>query len=128
MDINSRATKFDIVRAWWLGGRSIRSSAPAQFAGLTKNFGPVQALRHVDLDVPAGQVTALIGDNGAGKSTLIKTVSRHLSGDHRRDVLEGRAGPRPHAPRRHRSGHRDRVPGPRALRQPGHRAEHVPGS
>ncbi len=43
--------------------------------GITKNFGPVQALRHVDLDVPPAQVTALIGDNGAGKSVLIKTIS-----------------------------------------------------
>jgi ABC-type sugar transport system ATPase subunit len=42
---------------------------------ITKAFGPVQALQHVDLDVPAGQVTALIGDNGAGKSVLIKTIS-----------------------------------------------------
>jgi len=43
--------------------------------GITKDFGPVQALQYVDLDVPAGQVTALIGDNGAGKSVLIKTIS-----------------------------------------------------
>jgi D-xylose transport system ATP-binding protein len=42
---------------------------------ISKHFGPVQALKHVDLDVPAGKVTALIGDNGAGKSTLIKTIS-----------------------------------------------------
>ena len=42
---------------------------------ITKNFGAVQALKHVDLDVPAGQVTALIGDNGAGKSTLIKAIA-----------------------------------------------------
>ncbi|HEY5302493.1 MAG TPA: ATP-binding cassette domain-containing protein [Acidimicrobiales bacterium] len=43
--------------------------------GITKSFGAVQALRHVDLDVPVGHVTALVGDNGAGKSTLIKTIS-----------------------------------------------------
>src|SRR5215467_10251188 len=43
--------------------------------GIGKNFGPVQALTGVDLDIPAGQVTALVGDNGAGKSTLIKTIS-----------------------------------------------------
>ncbi|HEY1824725.1 MAG TPA: ATP-binding cassette domain-containing protein [Acidimicrobiales bacterium] len=42
---------------------------------LTKHFGPVEALRHCNLDIPAGKVTALIGDNGAGKSTLIKTIS-----------------------------------------------------
>ncbi len=47
--------------------------------GISKNFGAVQALIEVDLDIPAGQVTALIGDNGAGKSTLIKTVSGILS-------------------------------------------------
>jgi len=43
--------------------------------GITKTFGPVRALTDVDLDVPEGQVTALIGDNGAGKSSLIKTIS-----------------------------------------------------
>jgi len=43
--------------------------------GISKHFGAVRALNHVDLDVPAGQVTALVGDNGAGKSVLIKTVS-----------------------------------------------------
>lgn len=43
--------------------------------GLTKRFGPVQALTDVDLDIPAGQVTALAGDNGAGKSVLIKCIS-----------------------------------------------------
>jgi D-xylose transport system ATP-binding protein len=46
-----------------------------QLRGIGKNFGPVQALIDIDLDVPAGQVTALVGDNGAGKSTLIKTIS-----------------------------------------------------
>ena len=43
--------------------------------GVGKNFGPVQALSGVDLDIPPGQVTALVGDNGAGKSTLIKTIA-----------------------------------------------------
>jgi ABC-type sugar transport system ATPase subunit len=43
--------------------------------GIDKNFGPVQALVDVDLDVPAGQVTALVGDNGAGKSVLVKCIA-----------------------------------------------------
>jgi ABC-type sugar transport system ATPase subunit len=43
--------------------------------GIGKNFGPVRALSDITFDIPAGQVTALVGDNGAGKSTLIKTIS-----------------------------------------------------
>jgi ABC-type sugar transport system ATPase subunit len=43
--------------------------------GVTKSFGPVRALVDVDLDIPAGQITALAGDNGAGKSVLIKTIA-----------------------------------------------------
>jgi ABC-type sugar transport system ATPase subunit len=46
-----------------------------QLRNIGKSFGPVQALAGINLDIPAGQVTALVGDNGAGKSTLIKTVS-----------------------------------------------------
>jgi ABC-type sugar transport system ATPase subunit len=43
--------------------------------GINKHFGAVQALTEVDLDVPAGAVTALAGDNGAGKSVLIKCIA-----------------------------------------------------
>jgi ABC-type sugar transport system ATPase subunit len=43
--------------------------------GVGKHFGPVQALTDINLDIPAGQVTALVGDNGAGKTTLIKCIS-----------------------------------------------------
>jgi len=43
--------------------------------GVSKSFGPVQALTDINLDVPTGEVTALVGDNGAGKSTLIKTIA-----------------------------------------------------
>ncbi len=46
-----------------------------QLRGVGKAFGPVQALAGVDLDIPAGQVTALVGDNGAGKTTLIKCIA-----------------------------------------------------
>jgi ABC-type sugar transport system ATPase subunit len=51
------------------------AGALLELRGVVKNFGPVQALAGVDLTVPAGQVTALVGDNGAGKSTLIKVIS-----------------------------------------------------
>lgn len=42
--------------------------------GLQKAFGPNRVLRDIDLTLPAGQVTALMGANGAGKSTLVKVL------------------------------------------------------
>ena len=42
---------------------------------VSKNFGPVQALKKVNLSVFAGEVHSLIGENGAGKSTLMKVLS-----------------------------------------------------
>jgi len=58
--------------------------------GISKSFGAVQALTDVDLDVRAGEVTALLGDNGAGKSVLIKTVAGIHSPDHGEIQWEGR--------------------------------------
>jgi D-xylose transport system ATP-binding protein len=46
-----------------------------QLSGVSKHFGPVQALTDVKFEVAPAEVVALVGDNGAGKSTLIKTVS-----------------------------------------------------
>jgi Cu-processing system ATP-binding protein len=42
--------------------------------GLTKEFGRLQVLRGLDLDIEAGRVTAVLGPNGAGKTTLIKSI------------------------------------------------------
>ena len=56
---------------------------------IQKSFGAVHVLRGVDLDVRAGQVTALVGDNGAGKSTLIKGVAGIHAFDEGEYLFEG---------------------------------------
>ena len=41
---------------------------------ITKSFGPITALRDINLHLRKGEVLGLLGDNGAGKSTLIKII------------------------------------------------------
>lgn len=42
---------------------------------VTKNFGEINALRRVSLNVPSGCILGLIGPNGAGKTTLLNTIN-----------------------------------------------------
>ena len=42
---------------------------------LKLNYGPINALKGVDIDVSEGQIVAILGANGAGKTSLLKTVS-----------------------------------------------------
>ena len=49
--------------------------------GLSKAYGPHQALCGVDLEVGKGEVTALLGRNGAGKTTLVSIVAGLLDAD-----------------------------------------------
>jgi heme exporter protein A len=46
---------------------------------LTKKFGPVTAVRDVNLDIASGDFLAIFGPNGAGKTTLLKMIASLLS-------------------------------------------------
>ena len=45
------------------------------FPGATKSAPPVQALRHIDMQVPAGQIVGWLGPDGAGKTSLVRLVT-----------------------------------------------------
>lgn len=47
--------------------------------GLTLGYGTDPVIRDLDLDIPAGRTTVLIGANGCGKSTLLRALGRQLS-------------------------------------------------
>src|ERR1700722_18594967 len=71
-------------------GREPNDAPLLELRGVTKRFGPVQALTKVSFDVPPGKVTALAGDNGAGKSVTIKTIAGLWPPDEGQIVWEGR--------------------------------------
>jgi ATP-binding cassette subfamily B protein len=50
----------------------------------------VWALRHIDLQIPAGESLALVGENGAGKTTLVKLITRLYEPTEGRVLLDGR--------------------------------------
>lgn len=50
----------------------------ARIRGLSVSYGDVAALRNLDLDLPEGQITAVIGPSGAGKSTLLRSLAGAL--------------------------------------------------
>jgi simple sugar transport system ATP-binding protein len=56
---------------------------------VAKRFGPVTALRDIDLHLGKGEVLGLLGDNGAGKSTLIKILSGFQKPDEGRLIVKG---------------------------------------
>jgi ribose transport system ATP-binding protein len=62
-----------------------------KISNLSKSFGPIRALRSVDLELRRGEVHAIAGENGAGKSTLMKVIDGILSADSGEIVINGKA-------------------------------------
>jgi ABC-type branched-subunit amino acid transport system ATPase component/ABC-type branched-subunit amino acid transport system permease subunit len=61
-----------------------------ELRGVTKRFGGLVAVDNVDLTVPAGCVTALIGPNGSGKTTLFNLVTGAMRADAGEIWFDGR--------------------------------------
>ncbi|MFF1254090.1 ABC transporter ATP-binding protein [Pseudarthrobacter sp. NPDC058329] len=70
---------------------------------VSRSFGAVRAVEHMDFHAPAGKVTALIGPNGAGKTTLLLMLASLLAPD------EGSISVGGLDPRRHRAEVRRRL-------------------
>ncbi|NUB45832.1 sugar ABC transporter ATP-binding protein [Fertoebacter nigrum] len=54
-------------------------SPAVRLKGVSKTFGPIQALKPVNLDIAAGTIHALVGQNGAGKSTTLGILAGRIS-------------------------------------------------
>jgi simple sugar transport system ATP-binding protein len=52
-----------------------------QLKNISKTFGEVASLRHVNLEVGTNEIVGLLGDNGAGKSTLVKILTGYHQPD-----------------------------------------------
>ncbi|WP_276199265.1 ABC transporter ATP-binding protein [Chelatococcus sp. XZ-Ab1] len=70
--------------------QSIRSGFVFENVGFRYEGAQQWAIRHLDLEIPAGEVLALVGANGAGKTTLVKLLARLYDPTEGRILLDGR--------------------------------------
>jgi len=58
-------------------------------SNITKNFGQFAALNNIDLEIPEGELVALLGPSGCGKTTLLRIIAGLEQADSGRVVLNG---------------------------------------
>jgi len=57
------------------------ASLAVSVRGLRKAYGPVEAVRGIDLSIPVGKIFAFLGPNGAGKTTTVEILEGYRSRD-----------------------------------------------
>ena len=58
-----------------------QTESAIELRDVVKTFGPITAVDHLDLDVPAGICLGLLGPNGAGKSTTMRLLTGQAIAD-----------------------------------------------
>lgn len=85
--------------------REARAASLLSLRSVSKSFGPVEALKSVDLQLDRGEFLGLIGHNGAGKSTLMNVLMGVVLPDGGSVLLDGRTvGDDNHPARAHALG------------------------
>ena len=56
---------------------------------LQVNYGPIQAVKGINLNIEKGQIVALLGANGAGKTTTLRTISGVIKSSGGKIVFDG---------------------------------------
>ena len=92
-----------------------RQEAAFELKGVTKSFGGLRVVDHLDMQVSEGEIVSLIGPNGAGKTTVFNLVTGIYEARLGRDPLRGREHRRSRAAQDHAAGHRAHVPDAAAL-------------
>jgi ABC-type sugar transport system ATPase subunit len=80
------------------------SAISLELSGVSKRFGPIQALDDVSVEFRGGEVHGLCGHNGAGKSTLMKVIMGLVDPDEGEVRLDGTAERFRNAEAAHRAG------------------------
>src|SRR6188768_2987365 len=75
MILDGRTSGFRCLRRTSKEMHMTESNPAIRLTGLTKEFGAVTAVDHVDLEIAAGEFFSLLGPSGSGKTTMLRMIA-----------------------------------------------------